>query len=243
VESAEGEFVLVDLAPGTYDLAVDSAAGSGRSQGIQVVVSRRTGPITITLDPPARISGRVVDTKTGEGVEGASIVLDQRGGVSHRTRSDPSGNFALPSLPPGRRSLRVRKRGYVTRLLAGIDVVSGEERTVEVRVVPLGPEEKPKVEYFGIGAVLSSTPEGTLKILEAMEGSPSARLGLQRGDEILRIDGQETSALGLNRAIDLIRGEDGTSVTLEVKRSGQPYPVEMRVDRGRVVYDSGSSRR
>ena len=58
------------------------------------------------------ITGRVVDTQGGM-VPGAGIVLTQElTGVKQNTRTDASGDFVFPSVPPGRYSLEVKVQGF-----------------------------------------------------------------------------------------------------------------------------------
>jgi carboxyl-terminal processing protease len=53
-----------------------------------------------------------------------------------------------------------------------------------------------------------------------MEGSPAARAGIQSGDEIIAVDGQDTR-IGVEKMIRKIRGRAGTRVKLSIKRKGQ----------------------
>lgn len=69
----------------------------------------------------------------------------------------------------------------------------------------------------GIGIQIA-TKEGKLMVIAPLEDSPAEKAGLQADDEILSIDGASTKGITIDKAADKIRGEEGTTVTLLVKR-------------------------
>lgn len=69
----------------------------------------------------------------------------------------------------------------------------------------------------GIGIQIA-TKEGKLMVISPIEDSPAEKAGLQAEDEILEIDGVSTKGISIDKAADKIRGEEGTNVTLLVKR-------------------------
>ncbi|MGZ3884826.1 MAG: carboxy terminal-processing peptidase [Bacteroidia bacterium] len=93
------------------------------------------------------------------------------------------------------------------------------------------PKEKKKFDqtmsgqFEGIGARLSQTDDGIIKVSEVMIGSPSFKQGeLKAGDEIHKV-GQgsaepvDITHMEMDDAIDLIKGKKGTEVHLTVKKS------------------------
>jgi carboxyl-terminal processing protease len=117
-------------------------------------------------------------------------------------------------------------------------VTTGLDTELTVILAELDVGQKPHTEFFGIGAVLESKPGGGLEIQKIMEGAPSTDYGLQQGDRIMAVDGEPTSQLGMRRSVELIRGEEGASVDLEIQRPGDPYPFTVKIVRGRVVYEN-----
>ena len=85
--------------------------------------------------------------------------------------------------------------------------------------------------FDGIGVSVDMT-NGQLTIVSPLDGSPGQKAGLQAGDVILSVDGQDTSGMALADAIRLIRGPRGTSVTLAIQRADQQMDVV--VERGAV---------
>lgn len=69
----------------------------------------------------------------------------------------------------------------------------------------------------GIGIQIA-TKEGKLVVIAPIEDSPAEKAGLQAEDEILEINGVSTKGITIDKAADKIRGEEGTSVNLLVKR-------------------------
>ncbi|MBO5755090.1 MAG: PDZ domain-containing protein, partial [Clostridia bacterium] len=81
-------------------------------------------------------------------------------------------------------------------------VASGEEET----------------EYVGIGVTVELLADGYAKIIEVANGSPAEEAGLRLGDIIVAVEGVDFALLGYDNAVSKIRGEEGTEVTLTVKR-------------------------
>lgn len=72
----------------------------------------------------------------------------------------------------------------------------------------------------GIGVQIA-TKEGKLKVIAPIEDSPAEKAGLVAEDEILEINGESTKGISIDKAADKIRGEEGTNVTLLIKRKDE----------------------
>ncbi len=62
-------------------------------------------------------------------------------------------------------------------------------------------------------------------IVAPIDGSPAEEAGLQPGDRILEVDGQTTVGETLSSLVYLVRGEEGTDVTLTIERDGETFDV------------------
>ena len=71
--------------------------------------------------------------------------------------------------------------------------------------------------FGGIGAEIGEG-DGLIHIVAPLKDSPSEKAGIAAGDIILKIDGTPTDGLDVNKAVSLIRGQIGTSVTLNIFR-------------------------
>lgn len=81
---------------------------------------------------------------------------------------------------------------------------------------------KSKGEYSGIGAVLSQDKESMLiSVARIYEGSPAEEAGLLPDDIIMKVDGTDISQMELSDAVILIKGEEDTTVTLEIYRKSE----------------------
>lgn len=69
----------------------------------------------------------------------------------------------------------------------------------------------------GIGIQIG-VKDGKLMVIAPIEDTPAEKAGLLADDEILSIDGKSTKGITVDKAADQIRGEEGTQVTLVVKR-------------------------
>lgn len=77
-----------------------------------------------------------------------------------------------------------------------------------------------KGSFGGVGIVLGSK-DNVLTVVAPIEGTPSDKAGIMSGDQIIKIDGQATKELGVDEAVKMIRGSEGSQVTLTINRVGQ----------------------
>ena len=72
----------------------------------------------------------------------------------------------------------------------------------------------------GIGVQIG-VKDGKLLVIAPMEDTPAEKAGLIAEDEIVEINGESTKGITVDKAADKIRGEEGTTVTLTIKRKNQ----------------------
>ena len=71
--------------------------------------------------------------------------------------------------------------------------------------------------YVGIGVTVDYSREEGLSIVGATAGGPAEEAGLQPGELITAVDGVSAAGEGREEAMDLIQGEEGTTVVLTVQ--------------------------
>ncbi len=87
--------------------------------------------------------------------------------------------------------------------------------------------------FVGIGVYMQANKEtDTVIVQSAIPNSPAEKAGLQMGDQILKVDGIEYRAEEIDEMTNNIRGEEGTEVTLTIKRGEEI--LEIKVTRGSV---------
>lgn len=97
-------------------------------------------------------------------------------------------------------------------------------------------------QYYGIGAGLSqnkTTMEVTVN--KIYEGTPSETAGMKKDDVILSVDGTEATSMELTNLVKLIRGDEGTTVHIEIYRPSTEENLSFDVERADVTLPSVSS--
>lgn len=79
----------------------------------------------------------------------------------------------------------------------------------------------------GIGVTVTTTEDGYLHIEEVTADSPAEQAGLQAGDIIMTVGGQDIAELGYDKAVENIRGEEGTTVSLTVRRDDGTFSADI----------------
>lgn len=74
-------------------------------------------------------------------------------------------------------------------------------------------------EYSGVGITMTAV-DGRVVVTAVVQASPAELAGLQAGDYIIKIDGTDIEGMDIEDVALLIRGEEGTSVTLTVEKNG-----------------------
>lgn len=96
--------------------------------------------------------------------------------------------------------------------------------------------------YYGIGAALAQDKDTMqVTITKIYEGTPSEEAGLKKDDVIVSADGTDATSMELTDFVKLIRGEEGTTVHLEVYRPSTEETLEFDVERKNVELPSVSS--
>ncbi|MFT5686830.1 MAG: carboxyl-terminal processing protease [Myxococcota bacterium] len=85
-------------------------------------------------------------------------------------------------------------------------------------------------EFGGLGIEITSR-NGMLTVKQPMPDTPAAEVGIQADDHIIRIEDESTINMDLSDAVGRLRGEVGTSVTIEVARKGQSRPLPFTITR------------
>ena len=92
-------------------------------------------------------------------------------------------------------------------------------------------------EYEGIGAYVDTDGE-FLTIISPIAGSPAELAGLQPGDKVIGIDGEDMTGTAPEAARLKVLGPEGSSVKLTIRREGQAEALEFVITRARISIKS-----
>lgn len=117
---ANGEYRAENVPAGSYVVsAMRTGYITGESEVVQVKDEELVEGIDIELQPGGTISGRIVDSGTGDGISFASITIEtlakdgEAPSEARTTMSQNDGKFTQSGLAPGRYRLTVRQQNYI----------------------------------------------------------------------------------------------------------------------------------
>lgn len=102
-------------------------------------------------------------------------------------------------------------------------------------------QESASGEYGGLGLEVGGE-SGLIKVISPIDDTPAAKAGIEAGDLIVEMNNAPVRGMGVQKAIDKLRGEKGTSIKLTVYREGQDGPLEFEVVRDTIQISSVRSR-
>ena len=95
--------------------------------------------------------------------------------------------------------------------------------------------------FGGIGIEIT-VRDGFLTVVSPLEGTPAYELGIQAGDQILRVDGEPTKEMTLMEAVKKMRGPKGTKVVLTIMREEFSKPQDFVITRATIAIRSVRSK-
>ena len=90
--------------------------------------------------------------------------------------------------------------------------------------------------YAGIGSVIRfHTDKKSTVISEPYEDMPAQRAGLKAGDVLISIDGVDVKGMSTDSVSDRLRGEPGTTLTVEYERPGKKGTHKVKIQRESIA--------
>jgi carboxyl-terminal processing protease len=96
-------------------------------------------------------------------------------------------------------------------------------------------------EFGGLGIEVTQE-EGFVKVVSPIDGTPADAAGLEAGDFITGVDGENLMGLTLDEAVDMMRGPVGSEITITVVREGVEQPFEVSIVRDTITLTAVRSR-
>jgi len=157
------------------------------------------------------VSGIVRDS-ADEPVKGARIIV-HAGPRKLRLRSDADGRFKAPYVPAGSLVAWAERRDGALSVSSDKVVMETEDgRDYEVEFV------LPTEMTGGLGVNLRPHEEGAL-VSSLVPDAQGEFIGLQRGDLILEVNGESIDGLPLGDVARMIKGPEGSTGTITVRRA------------------------
>lgn len=91
--------------------------------------------------------------------------------------------------------------------------------------------------FEGIGAELGFKEQNII-VVAPISGSPAEKAGILAGDFILKVNNESTEGWTLPQAVTKIRGQKGTTVTLNIFHVGAEEPVDIKIVRDAIILPS-----
>jgi carboxyl-terminal processing protease len=153
-------------------------------------------------------------------------------GLKHREQAKP-GQDDMHYLVLFREVLSIVKKSYVDevdqkKLLQG--AVEGMLSHLDPHSAYLQPEPYSEMRIsmsgsFGGLGIEINIKDDKLTVISPIEDTPAYRAGIKSNDHIWKIDDKLTRGLTINQAVNLMRGQKGTRVTLHILREGSSKPL------------------
>jgi carboxyl-terminal processing protease len=87
--------------------------------------------------------------------------------------------------------------------------------------------------FSGIGLTVTEVKRG-LQVDKAFKGSPADVAGIEPGDVIVSVDGHKIAGVSSTKSTELIKGPEGSEVTVGVLKGGHGKPRELTLTRAQI---------
>ena len=179
---------------------------------------------TVALTQPQILSGAKANAASSD----AYRELNLFGDVFERVRSDyvevPDDNQLIESAING--------------MLAGLDPHSSYMNAKDYKDMQVTTTGK----FGGLG-IQVTMEDGIIKVISPMDGTPAAKAGILANDKIIALDGESLQGVTLDAAVEKMRGDIGTPITLTILRGADDKPpFDVKLLRGEIVVQAVNGR-
>jgi carboxyl-terminal processing protease len=96
---------------------------------------------------------------------------------------------------------------------------------------------KTRGRFFGVGVVMAIRGD-VPTVIAPIDNSPAKRGGVRSGDRLVSVDGIVVTDFDLGGVVELLRGQEGTPVTLELERAGGGERYIIDIERSEIRLES-----
>ena len=118
-------------------------------------------------------------------------------------------------------------RQAIVGMLSGLDPHSSyldEEQNEDLQIRTQG-------RFGGLGIQVEMSESGLVRVISPIDDTPAYYAGVQPGDLISNLDDQVVKGLTLQQAVDIMRGEPGSTIRLTILREGTAQPLVLAITR------------
>ncbi|MBM3242896.1 S41 family peptidase [Candidatus Poribacteria bacterium] len=101
-------------------------------------------------------------------------------------------------------------------------------------------QENTRGTFGGLGMYIG-VRDNKLTVISPMEDTPAYNAGVQAGDYISEINGESTVGILVGDAVQKLRGEPGTQVTITIIREGEEEPIRLTITRDIITIQTVKS--
>lgn len=94
-------------------------------------------------------------------------------------------------------------------------------------------EQETRGSYSGVGIYIGMREEHPV-VQSVIDETPAFEAGLMPGDVIISVDGTKTQGMRIDEIADMIKGEQGTTVTLSIARKDKKEPFDVTITRAKI---------
>jgi carboxyl-terminal processing protease len=89
--------------------------------------------------------------------------------------------------------------------------------------------------FEGIGVEFNIVDD-TIRVIAAIPGGPSEKVGVQAGDKVIKVDGKAVAGIKITnkQVMEKLKGEGGTKVKVSMMRRGKPKLIDFTITRGTI---------
>jgi carboxyl-terminal processing protease len=126
----------------------------------------------------------------------------------------------------------------INGMLAGLDPHSSYMNAKDYKDMQVTTTGK----FGGLG-IQVTMEDGIIKVISPMDGTPAAKAGILANDKIIALDGEQLTGVTLDAAVEKMRGDVGTPITLTILRGGDDKkPFDVKLIRAEIVVEAVTGR-
>ncbi|WP_419813199.1 S41 family peptidase [Bacterioplanoides sp.] len=94
-------------------------------------------------------------------------------------------------------------------------------------------QESTSGKFGGLGIEVGME-DGLIRVVTPIDDTPAQKAGIKSGDLIVTLDGEAVMGMNLSDAVDRMRGEPGSEITLEIRRANEKELLTFTLERAEI---------